>query len=265
MLTHLDIDPVMLELGPLAIHWYGFMYLLGFIGAYGLCWRKRLQAIPPWEEEDITDLFFYSALGVIFGGTWGYIFFYEPELLWKSPVNLLTFWKPGRSFHGGLLGVLLAILYYSYSHHRSFWAVTDFIAPAVPIGLATGRLGNFLNGELWGRVTDIPWSVVFPQVDSLPRHPSQLYEALLEGVLLLVLLQWYTLKPRAQGTVSGLFLLGYGLFRFIVEFFREPDHNQGYVILNWLTKGQLFSFPMIILGISIFIFFIRKGEREGRS
>jgi len=253
MLTYPDINPIALQLGPVSIYWYGVMYLLGFLGAYGICYHHRLKTNPTWKPDDIIDLFFYASLGVIFGGTWGYLAFYEPQIFLTDPLRALRFWEPGRSFHGGLVGVLCAILMYCKAQQRQFFAVTDFIAPAIPVGLATGRLGNFINAELWGRVTDAPWAMVFPGAGILPRHPSQLYEFALEGIVLLILLNWYAAKPKPIGTVSGLFLLGYGLMRFIVEFYREPDLHQGFVMLNWLTMGQLLSIPMVVFGLIIFL------------
>ncbi len=257
MLTYPDINPVALKLGPLTLYWYGIMYLVGFLGAYWVCYRKRNLANPVWKTDDIIDLFFYGAMGVIFGGTWGYLLFYEPQVFLKDPLRALRFWEAGRSFHGGLIGVLCAMFVYGHLHQRGFLAITDFIAPAIPVGLATGRLGNFMNGELWGRVTDVSWGMVFPHAGELPRHPSQLYELGLEGILLFVLLLWYSRKPRKVGAVSGLFLVGYGVLRFGVEFFREPDLNQGYVMLDWVTKGQLLSIPMIAIGL---IILLRRGS-----
>lgn len=253
MLTYPNINPVAVKLGPFTIYWYGLMYLMGFLGVFGYCYQRRLSSPRPWKRDEILDVLFYGALGVIFGGTWGYWIFYEPRLLLADPGRLLRFWEPGRSFHGGLLGVLIAISVFCRLHQRKFWEVTDFIAPAIPIGIATGRLGNFLNGELWGRITKVPWGMVFPQAGSFPRHPSQLYELGLEGVGLFVLLHWYSKKPRAPGRVSGLFLCGYGFLRFVAEFFREPDINLGFIALGWMTMGQLLSLLMMLIGIIILI------------
>lgn len=265
MLIFPNIDPIAVKIGPINIYWYGVMYLIGFAAAYWLCYRRRTIVQPPWTKDEIIDLFFYGAVGVIFGGTWGYILFYEPQTFITDPLRALRFWEAGRSFHGGLIGVIVAVWIYALVHKRKFWAICDFVAPVVPIGLATGRLGNFINAELWGRVTDVPWGMVFPNAGNLPRHPSQLYEFALEGVLLFIILQWYSQKPRPIGSVSGLFLLGYGLFRFIVEFFREPDVAQGFVAFDWLTRGQELSLPMILVGAFIMLFAIRASYQNRRK
>jgi len=254
MLIYPDIDPVALEVGPFTIYWYGVMYLIGFVGAFWLCYSRRNATSVTWKTDDLVNLFFYGAIGVIFGGTFGELLFYEPQTLIADPLRLIQFWKPGRSFHGGLIGVIIAIVIYCHYYHRRFWAVMDFVAPAVPIGIATGRLGNFINAELWGRVTDAPWGMLFPQAGVLPRHPSQLYEFALEGVLLFIILVWYSKKPRPMGAVSGLFLACYGLFRFTVEFFREPELGQDFVALGWVTMGQVLSLPMILAGLIILFY-----------
>lgn len=253
MFTYPNINPVALQIGPLAIHWYGIMYVLGFVGVFWSCYARRLAGSQwgarPWNSTEIMDLLFYGAMGVIFGGTVGYLIFYEPTILFDDPLRLLRFWEPGRSFHGGLLGVLLAVFIFGKMHQRSFWTVTDFIAPAIPLGIMAGRLGNFINGELWGRVTHMPWGIIFPHAGTLPRHPSQLYEFGLEGLCLFIILNVYAKKPRNTGSVSGLFLVCYGLFRFGIEFFREPDLHQGFIALGWVTKGQMLSLPMVVIGL----------------
>ena len=253
MLTYPNINPVAFHLGTLDIHWYGISYLLGFIGAYlvSICRRKKQN--KPWDNEQISDLLFYVAVGIIFGGRIGYVLFYQPIAIVENPLTLLTFWVMGRSFHGGLLGVLCAVFIYSKIHKRSFLEVTDFIAPVVPIGLGFGRLGNFINGELWGRVTDLPWAMVFPYAGSQPRHPSQLYEFLLEGVLLFLVLVIYAKRPRRLGNVSALFLILYGVFRFMVEFVREPDLSYGFIAFDLLTMGQLLSLPMVLIGMFLIL------------
>ncbi len=248
MLTYPNIDPIALSLGPLAIRWYGISYLVGFLAAFAWCYYRRYRPITPWTAEDIADLFFYLALGVIFGGTIGYVLFYDPSRILQDPLSLLRFWEPGRSFHGGLLGVLIALLIYCRVTKRKFWAVADYIAPAIPLGLAAGRIGNFLNAELWGRVTDVPWAMVFPGAGPMTRHPSQLYEFVLEGLVLFAILAWYSRKPRVDGSVTGLFGICYGVFRIFVEFFREPDASQGFILGDFLTMGQLLSIPMILIG-----------------
>jgi phosphatidylglycerol:prolipoprotein diacylglycerol transferase len=258
MLTYPNIDPIALQLGPIRIYWYGCLYLLSFLLGFWLCKQRALKEIPPWTTEQVIDLIFYVALGVIFGGTIGDVLFYAPETLLQDPLRLLRFWEAGRSFHGGFMGVLIAVYLYCVKSQRRFLKVTDFIAPVVPLGLAAGRLGNFINGELWGRVTDVPWAMIFPYTEGLPRHPSQLYECLLEGVLLFVILHVYTQKPRAVGAVSGLFALGYGVFRFLIEFLRAPDPVQGFLAWEWLTMGQLLSLPLIMLGI-ILLWYAKQG------
>jgi phosphatidylglycerol:prolipoprotein diacylglycerol transferase len=244
-----QIDPVALSLGPLNIHWYGLMYLLGFVFVWVL--GRYRSASHGWSHAQIEDLLFYGALGVVLGGRLGYILFYDLPANLSDPTNIIRIWEGGMSFHGGLIGVLVAFWYFAKKTQKSFFEVSDFIAPMVPIGLFLGRIGNFINGELWGRVSDVPWAMVFPSGGPEPRHPSQLYEAALEGVLLFILLWWYSSKPRQRGLVSGLFLMGYGAFRFIVEFYRVPDAQYGYLAFDWLTMGQILCLPMLIMGAAI--------------
>lgn len=251
MLTYPDIDPVAIQLGPFAIHWYGLMYLVGFVGGW---WLGRVRARRPgslWRPEQVGDMLFYIALGVVLGGRIGYVLFYNLPAFLSDPLLLFRVWQGGMSFHGGFLGVLLAGWWYSRSQGRHFFELTDFIAPLVPVGLAAGRLGNFINGELWGRVTNVPWGVIFPHAGPLPRHPSQLYELALEGVVLFVILWWYSAKPRPLMAVSALFLFCYGAFRFSVEFVREPDAHLGFIAFDWLTMGQVLSAPMIVGGLGL--------------
>ena len=256
MIIYPSIDPVAFQIGPLKVHWYGLMYLLGFFSAWALL-RYRANSLQlDWSHEQISDIVFYAAIGVVLGGRLGYMLFYSTSTLFTRPWVLLEVWQGGMSFHGGLLGVLIALLLYAKHLGRSFFELTDFIAPVVPIGLGAGRVGNFINGELWGRVSDVPWAMVFPHVDAYPRHPSVIYEFLLEGVLLFTILWWYSSKPRARRAVSGMFLLCYGLFRCFIEFFRQPDPQLGYLAFNWLTMGQLLSLPMIGFGL-YFIFYSR--------
>ena len=249
MIRYPQINPVALSLGPLKIHWYGIMYLIGF-GALWWLGSRRARTTPGWTPEEIGDLVFYGALGTILGGRLGYILFYDlPDYL-AAPLNIFKIWQGGMSFHGGLLGVIVAMALFGRKTGKGFFQVTDFVAPMVPIGLLAGRIGNFINGELWGRVTDVPWAMVFPdpRAGLLPRHPSQLYEALLEGVLLFLILWLYSAKPRPTMAVSGLFLCGYGLFRFLVEFTRMPDAQLGFIAFGWLTMGQVLSIPMFLAG-----------------
>ena len=243
------IDPVALSLGPIQIHWYGLMYLLGFSGAW---WLGRLRAERfGWTAVEVEDLLFYGAIGVIVGGRLGYSLFYDLPALIDNPLNLFKVWQGGMSFHGGLLGVVVAFGFFARATGKSYFSISDFIVPMVPVGLFFGRIGNFINGELWGKVSDVPWAMIFPNAGPLTRHPSQLYEAMLEGVLLFLILWIYSAKPKPPGAVSGLFLLGYGFFRFVVEFVRVPDQQYGYLLLDWITMGQILSLPMIVIGLFI--------------
>lgn len=256
MLVHPQFDPIALQLGPLAIHWYGLMYLIGFalvwlLGNYRI---KKGLAPTSLNRKALEDLIFYCVLGVVVGGRLGYTLFYQPDY-YLQPQHLIEIfyvWEGGMAFHGGLIGVLAVLAWFSHSRKIAFFALADFLAPLIPLGLAAGRLGNFINGELWGRTTDMPWGMVFHYaMDGVARHPSQLYQMGLEGIALFIILWWFSAKPRPQGQVSGLFLIGYGLFRFLVEFTREPDAFLG---LLWaqLSMGQLLSLPMILLGAIIF-------------
>lgn len=253
-----QIDPVALSLGPLDIHWYGLMYLFGFVFVW-LLGRYRAPRFN-WQVSQLEDLLFYGALGVIVGGRLGYALFYDLPANLDNPGNLLKIWQGGMSFHGGLLGVLAAFWYFSRKTGKSFFEISDFIAPMVPIGLMLGRIGNFINAELWGRVSDVPWAMVFPGGGPLPRHPSQLYQAALEGLLLFIILWWFSAKARPRAAVSGLFLLGYGVFRFIVEFVRIPDPQYGYLAFNWLTMGQVLCLPMILGGAAMMIWAYRRAS-----
>lgn len=249
MLTYPTIDPVLLNLGPIQIHWYGMMYLFGFLAAWGLATLRSKKSAGEWNQESVQDLLFYSMFGAILGGRIGYMFIYNYAQLLDDPVSLFRIWEGGMSFHGGIIGAAIATALFAHNKHKKFGDVSDFLVPLVPFGLGLGRIGNFINGELWGRVTDAPWGMVFPNADSLPRHPSQLYEFLLEGVLLFTLIWWFSAKPRPRYAVTGLFLTTYGIFRCIAEFFREPDIQIGYIGFDWLTMGQVLSLPMILIGL----------------
>ena len=250
-MTYPQIDPIALSIGPLHVHWYGLMYLFGFL----FVWLLGLYRVnkTDWTRQQLEDLLFYGAVGVIIGGRVGYAIFYDFQANLENPLNIFKIWQGGMSFHGGLLGVLAAFAWFGKKTGKSFFDISDFIAPMVPIGLMFGRIGNFINGELWGKVTDVPWAMVFPGAGPLPRHPSQLYEAALEGVLLFIILWWFSSKPRPKAAVSGLFLLGYGFFRFLVEFVRIPDAQYGYLAFDWLTMGQILCLPMIFFGIILMI------------
>ena len=264
-----DINPIAFSIGPVQVHWYGIMYLIGFAVAWWLGQRRRAAGRLPVTADQFSDLAFYLMLGVILGGRIGYMVFYDTSELIHHPLSLFRVWEGGMSFHGGLLGVLAAALIWTRKRKLNFFDVMDFIAPVVPIGLGLGRLGNFIGGELWGRHTDAPWGMIFPralesldktkdelyqmvlagQLNNEARHPSQLYEFCLEGVVLFAVLWIYSRKPRPRYAVSGLFALLYGLFRFGVEFVREPDVQLGFVAFDWLTMGQILSLPLIAVGL----------------
>ncbi|RMD70145.1 MAG: prolipoprotein diacylglyceryl transferase [Gammaproteobacteria bacterium] len=260
MLPYPRIDPVAVDLGPLKIHWYGLMYLFGFLLAWWLGKRRARRPDSPIAPQEMGDLVFYAALGVVIGGRLGYVLFYDLPRYLEHPWAIFQIWQGGMSFHGGLLGVLAAMALYARKRGIAFFRLTDFIAPLVPIGLFFGRIGNFINGELWGKVTDLPWGMVFPHAGPFPRHPSQLYEAFLEGIVLFAVLWLYSSRPRPVMAVSGLFLLGYGTFRFLVEFVREPDPQLGYLAFGWLTMGQVLSFPMVLLGATLLFLAYHRGS-----
>ncbi len=258
MLVHPEFDPIAISLGPIAIRWYGLMYLIAFMLFMALGrLRARRQVLAGWIPRDIDDLLFYGVLGVILGGRLGYVLFYKPGHYLANPLEILAVWQGGMSFHGGFLGVLIAVWFYARNSGRRWLDVTDFIAPLVPLGLAAGRLGNFINAELVGRVTDVPWAMIFPSVDNLPRHPSQLYQFALEGLLLFALLWWFGAGSRPRGALSGAFLLGYGVLRFVAEFGREPDDFLGLLALG-LSMGQWLSLPMVAAGIGLLAWAYRK-------
>ena len=262
MLIHPQIDPVALQLGPLAIHWYGLTYLAAF-GLFLLLGQQRLkhpnyvglQGDAAWRKQDVEDVLFLGVLGVVLGGRLGYCLFYKPAYYVSHPLEIFAVWQGGMSFHGGMLGVLVAMAWFAHTRHKSWLQVTDFIAPCVPTGLAAGRVGNFINGELWGRLADpsLPWAMVFPgSGTNLPRHPSQVYQFALEGLLLFAVLWWYARAPRKTGQVSAVFLLGYGLMRFIAEFFREPDAHLGLLSLG-MSMGQWLCVPMLLGGVVLYL------------
>ncbi len=254
MIIFPDIDPVAIDLGVLQIRWYGISYICGILLAwYLLKYKAKSKPDLDWSAEQVSDLVYYATLGVILGGRLGSVIFYNLPYYLANPFDILKVWQGGMSFHGGLLGVALSTWYYSHKVNKTFFNTTDFLIPVVPVGLFFGRIANFINAELWGAPTSLPWGIVFPNAGGIPRHPSQLYEALLEGLLLFIIMWFYSSRQRPRMAVSGVFLLGYGVFRSAVEFVREPDRNIGYLIGDWLTMGQVLSLPMIIIG-SILIY-----------
>ncbi|WP_226668203.1 prolipoprotein diacylglyceryl transferase [Microbulbifer aggregans] len=267
MLTYPEIDPVAVAIGPLKVHWYGLMYLAGFAAAWWLAMRRASKPWSPVIKSEVEDLILFCAIGVVVGGRLGYMFFYNfPELV-AHPLSLFKVWEGGMSFHGGLVGVMLAATLYARKIGTTFPDLIDFVAPLVPIGLGLGRIGNFVGQELWGRETEGPWGMVFPRdPELLVRHPSQLYQAFLEGLVLFVVLWIFSSKPRPRLAVGGLFLLLYGFFRFLVEFVREPDGHIGFDLFGWMTRGQLLSLPMIAAGILLLVWSYRtQSLPEGRS
>lgn len=271
MLIHPQINPIALQLGPIGIHWYGLTYLAAF-GLFFFLATRRLRHEPyasitgpgAWSRKDIEDILFLGVMGVVIGGRLGYCLFYKPGYYLVHPLEILAVWQGGMSFHGGMLGVLASQVWFARTRQRPWLQVMDFIAPCVPTGLAAGRVGNFINGELWGRFSDpdLPWGMVFRNSGSmLPRHPSQVYQFLMEGLLLFVLLWLYARKPRKMGQVSGAFLVGYGVFRFIAEFFREPDDFLGILALG-MSMGQWLCLPMIAAGVWLWIWATKRGESK---
>ncbi|GAB7022109.1 prolipoprotein diacylglyceryl transferase [Salidesulfovibrio brasiliensis] len=248
MFIHPGFDPVAISIGPVAIRWYGLMYLLGFLSGWLLGRYRAKQSWRGWTVTQVDDFVTYVILGVVLGGRLGYVLFYQPQFIWTDPLEIFAIWHGGMSFHGGLLGVIVACWWFARRHGKSIFDVGDFVAPLIAPGLFFGRLGNFINAELWGRVTDGPWGMVFPGAGAVPRHASQLYEATLEGLVLFLLVWFYSASPRPKGAVGGAFLVGYGAFRFIVEFARQPDAHLGYIAFGWLTMGQILCVPMILFG-----------------
>lgn len=276
-----NIDPVALSLGPLSIHWYGLMYLLAFLAFWLIGSRiASRRKWWNWTPEQVSDFLFYGMLGVIIGGRLGYVLFYSFNSFLADPVFLFRMWEGGMSFHGGLLGIVVVSAWFARKTGKTFWQIADFISPLGTLGLAFGRIGNFIGGELWGRVSDVPWAMIFADsvprsalgnqslesawqggaLDEFARHPSQLYQAGLEGLLLFVILMLFAAKPRPAAAVTGLFLLGYGVFRFIVEFFREPDQHIGFLAADWVTMGMILSLPMMIAGAAILIWAYRRNR-----
>ncbi len=261
-LTH-NIDPVAVSLFGFDVYWYSLMYLVAFGFFWWLGSIRANKPNAPLKQADVSDLLFWGVIAVIAGGRLGYVLFYVPDEWLANPLMVLNIRDGGMSFHGGLLGVITMIWFYARHLGIGFFRLADFVVPLVPTGLAAGRIGNFIGGELWGRPTDLPWGMVFPAAsDEISRHPSQLYQAGLEGVALFALLWWYSSRTRPIGAVSGFFLIGYGVFRFIAETFREPDAHLGFVAFDWLTQGQLLSVPMVVAGLLLY-WLAKKGALGG--
>ncbi|MEH8021357.1 prolipoprotein diacylglyceryl transferase [Rheinheimera metallidurans] len=252
-ITFPQIDPIIFSIGPISLRWYGLMYLVAFGLAWWLANRAAKQPNSGWNEQQVSDLLFLGFLGVVLGGRIGYVLFYQFELFLREPSYLFKIWTGGMSFHGGLLGVLVAMAWFAWRNNKRYLELGDFVAPLIPLGLGAGRLGNFINAELWGRPTDVSWAVLFPGAGPLPRHPSQLYEFALEGVLLFIVIMLFRRFKPPMGSVGGLFLVGYGSARFFIEFYREPDAHLG-VLSAGMSMGQWLSLPMIIVGIGLIVY-----------
>ena len=262
MIPYPHIDPVAVALGPFAVRWYGLMYVLGFLAAWFLGRLRARQKGGGWTARQVDDLLTFCAIGVIVGARLGYVLFYDLGAYLASPLDIFKLWTGGMSFHGGLAGVLIAVCFMARRTGRGFWGTVDMAALLAPPGLFFGRIGNFINGELFGRPTDSPLGMIFPAGGPLPRHPSQIYEACLEGIILFILLWWFSSRQRPIGAISGIFALGYGISRSIVEFFREPDAHLGFIAFGWLTTGQLLCLPLIIGGICLLIrAYVRPSKR----
>lgn len=260
MISYPNIDPVAVDIGIVKIHWYGITYVVGILAAWLLLRYRGKQPYWAYSDEQISDLIFYAMLGIIIGGRLGSVLFYNFSDYLQRPIEIFYIQQGGMSFHGGLLGVIVAVWFFARKINKPFFSITDFVAPAVPIGLGCGRIGNFINGELWGGPSNLPWAMIFPDpaAGGIARHPSQLYEALLEGLVLFIILWWFSKTPRPVKAVFGLFLIGYGVFRFMVEFVRMPDQHIGYLAFDWFTMGQLLTLPMIIFGLVLMILAYKK-------
>jgi len=262
MINYPDIDPVAINIGFIQIHWYGITYVVGIAIAWWLLVVRSGKSDGYWTDEHVADLIFYCAVGLILGGRLGSVIFYNLPYYLAHPIDIIKIWQGGMSFHGGLIGGVVAIGFFGKKYSRGFFTVSDYLVPVIPVGLGCGRIGNFINGELWGAASDLPWAMIFPHPDAgpVPRHPSQLYEAFLEGLVLFIILWWFSSNSRPRMAASGLFLLLYGIFRSAVEFVRTPDVGIGYLAGGWLTMGQILSAPMIILGVILLILGYRKDK-----
>jgi len=260
MIAYPNIDPVAVDIGFVKIHWYGISYVVGILAAWLFLRIRGKQAYWSYNDEQVSDLIFYGMVGIIVGGRLGSVLFYNFSNYLQHPIEIFYLQQGGMSFHGGLIGVIVAVWFFAKKINKPLFEVIDFIAPAVPLGLGSGRIGNFINGELWGAPSDVPWAMIFPDpaAGGIARHPSQLYEALLEGLVLFIILSWFSKTPRPVKAVSGLFLLGYGVFRFMIEFVRMPDQHIGYLAFDWFTMGQLLTLPMIIFGILLMTLAYKK-------
>jgi phosphatidylglycerol:prolipoprotein diacylglycerol transferase len=260
MIAYPNIDPVAVDIGFVKIHWYGISYVVGILAAWLFLRTRGKQAYWSYNDEQVSDLIFYGMVGIIVGGRLGSVLFYNFSMYLQNPIEIFYLQQGGMSFHGGLIGVIVAVWFFAKKINKPLFEVIDFIAPAVPLGLGSGRIGNFINGELWGAPSNVPWAMIFPDpaAGGIARHPSQLYEALLEGLALFIILWWFSKTPRPVKAVSGLFLLGYGVFRFMVEFVRMPDQHIGYLAFDWFTMGQLLTLPMIIFGILLMTLAYKK-------
>ncbi len=260
MLTYPEIDPVALAIGPVKVHWYGLMYVIGFIAGWWLARRRAADPRSTWKPVDVDDVIFFAAVGVIGGGRLGWILVYGFDALLADPFAIVRVWEGGMSFHGGLIGVMIAVAIFARRRSRKVADVFDFMAPLPAIGLFAGRIGNFINGELWGKPTDLPWGML---VNGKVLHPSQLYEAAFEGIVLFAILWWFTSQPRPRMAPAGLFLTLYAIFRFGVEFVRVPDLHIGYLAFGWLTMGQLLTFPVLAAGIWMLAWAMGRREPSG--
>lgn len=260
MLDYPNIDPIALDFGFVQIRWYGISYVAGILLAWVLLKARASKEIWHFSQAEVADLVFYAMVGIIVGGRLGSVLFYNLSYYLQHPIEIFYIQQGGMSFHGGLIGVIFAVWLFSRKINKALFKVTDFIAPVVPIGLGTGRIGNFINGELWGAPSNLPWAMIFPDplAGGIARHPSQLYEAFLEGLVLFVILWWFSARPRPVKSISGLFLVAYGVFRFLIEFVRIPDAHIGYLAFDWFTMGQLLSLPMIIFGVILMMLAYRK-------
>lgn len=260
MLTYPEFDRIAFSIGPVDVHWYGLMYVVGFVAGWWLARRRAAAPRSTWKPADVDDLIFFAAMGVILGGRLGWILFYGFDTVREDPLNIIRVWQGGMSFHGGLAGVMIAVALFAKRRGRKIADVFDFTAPLPAVGLFAGRIGNFINGELWGKPTDLPWGFL---VNGQVLHPSQLYEAALEGLVMFLILWWFTSKPRWRLAPSGLFLTLYGLFRFLVEFVRLPDADIGYLAFGWLTMGQVLSLPVLVAGLAMLAFAYTRRQPSG--